>query len=58
MGFGAVGQGLDREPHGRREAADGEFDFPLRTMVIRAVRRPADTAAPQADRVAMRSADV
>ncbi|MFX0580611.1 class I SAM-dependent methyltransferase [Nocardia nepalensis] len=33
---------------GRPETAEGEFDFPIRTTVVRAVRR--DAAAPQADR--------
>lgn len=33
--------------HGRPETAAGEFDLPIRTDVIRAVRRAADTPAPQ-----------
>lgn len=33
--------------HGRPETAAGEFDLPIRTDVLRAVRRPVDTRTPQ-----------
>lgn len=35
--------------HSRPETAEGEFDFPLRTEVIRTVRRRTDTLSPQQD---------